>query len=340
MHFAGSLVLAVTLITTSQGQALTAQYQRIEQNYATLQQIVGKDLALDIAVRAQTDVTSLQDPQDRAPDFPSADWDERLLNVASLDVSLIQQAFRGASDPIPRQPGLYERLMRSSVDGKFDSYAIYIPPSAGAGSPVVLLLHGRPQTEGDLLSMRYFRALADRTHAILIAPWGRGLYDFTPPADSDAYTLLESVTAALHLDRRRTYLAGYSMGGFALFKVSQLIPERWAALLCISGAILNSEAPTFAFRFKSTPVYVVGGANDENIPPADTRATAIFLHLAGVPVSYYLEPRGTHYLPTLVPALSAAWGDMLDNIQREPVGLDKAMPLTNYNPAFASGLKP
>ena len=336
----GYLVLAATLLTSSQGQALTAAERRIESNYPKLQAVVGKDTALDLAVRVENDVAGLGDPLDHAPDFPNADWNERLLNVAALDVSLTEQAFRGGSDAISQRPGLYERLMRSPKDGTLDHYALYIPASASAHAPIVLLLHGRPQTEAELLSMPYFRAVADRTGAILVAPWGRGLYDFAAPADTDAYALLDEVSKALHADGRRKYLAGYSMGGFAMFTLGQAGASHWAGLLCISGAILNSEAAAFVFKFKTTPVYVVGGAQDANIPPNDTRATAVYLHLSGVPVSYYVAPHGTHYLPTLVPALDAAWSDMLNDIQREPVGLDSPMPLTNYSPAFASSVKP
>lgn len=93
---------------------------------------------------------------------------------------------------------------------------MYVPAALKSGppAPLVVVLHGNPQTEAELLGQPFLRRLADRTGSILVAPFGRGIYDFAEPAASDLYDLLDAAQRALPVDRRRSYLVGYSMGGF------------------------------------------------------------------------------------------------------------------------------
>jgi poly(3-hydroxybutyrate) depolymerase len=216
--------------------------------------------------------------------------------------------------------------MRSAADGTLQPYAIYVPPAANAHSPLIVLLHGHPQTEVELLSAPYLHQLADATGAIVVAPWGRGIYDFASPAGDDVYQLADDVRAAFGLSRQRVFLAGYSMGGFTVYKVAPIHAETWAGVMSVSGAILNSETATVTYRLRNTPIYVVHGSNDDSIPTAYGEETAAFLASAGLPVSFYEQRGGTHALASLVPSLTLAWNDMLAGRVRQsgmPVGMGK-----------------
>jgi predicted esterase len=118
------------------------------------------------------------------------------------------------------------------------------------------------------------------------------------------------VLAAFPVDKRRTYLAGYSMGGFSIFKVGPRGGYRWAGAMCVSGAILNSGARAVGLAWHDVPMYVVTGAHDDSIPTMYGEETARALAALGLPVSFYEEPRGSHLLRTLVPSLERAWVDM------------------------------
>jgi poly(3-hydroxybutyrate) depolymerase len=187
------------------------------------------------------------------------------------------------------------------------------------------MLHGRGESETNMLGVSYFRQLADRTGTILAAPWGRGAAEFEGAASTDVYDARTAVKRAFGVDARRTYLVGYSMGGFAVFKIGP--SHEWAAVLDISGAMLNSEVVDFAWR--ATPVYVVTGKRDVVVPPALCEETAAYLASGGVPTTFYEQPDGEHWLRTLMPALSGAWDDMYAGVVREssvPIRVNDSLP--------------
>ena len=243
--------------------------------------------------------------------YTAADWADTVANEVSLDVQAVDQVVAGVPAPLRATPGLHEVLVPSRVDKHWQFVAIYVPPSLKPGiAPLAIALHGNPETESHLLGMPYLRRLADRTGTIVVAPFGRGIYDFEEPAATDVYDLLRAVQDALPIDRGRTYLVGYSMGGFSVFKIGPRGGYRWAAAMCISGAILNSGVRAVSIAWQTLPVYVVTGAHDESIPTKYGEQTAAYLASVGLPVSFYEEAQGTHFMRTLMPSLQRAWDDM------------------------------
>ena len=121
--------------------------------------------------------------------------------------------------------GLAETLVRSSRDGTMQPVSVYVPAtySGARAAPLMLLLHGRPQSESQLLAPDFLHKLADATGTILVAPWGRGYYDFRG-SSSDVYDALHAALDAFRIDGRKKYLAGYSMGGFSVFEVATAHP--------------------------------------------------------------------------------------------------------------------
>jgi len=232
--------------------------------------------------------------------------------------SIVTQVQSGSITPLGGVHGLDERLVASRADGRLQPVALYVPDSAGPHPSLVVLLHGRPQTETEILVPPYFRKLADATGTIVIAPYGRGNYDFAQPAADDVYQITDAAIAAYDVDQRHVYLAGYSMGGFSVFKVGPLHPSRWSAIMCVSGAILNSETDTVRVQLSQTPFYMVTGRQDTEIPSRYGELTAAFLAGVGIATEFDEEPAGTHYLATLMPSLTTAWNDMLSGAIKHP----------------------
>jgi poly(3-hydroxybutyrate) depolymerase len=194
---------------------------------------------------------------------------------------------------------------------------MYVPVNVPATrASLAIVLHGNPQTEAELLGQPALRRVADSTGTILVAPFGRGIYAFEEPAATDVYDLLPTLQDALPVDRGRTYLAGYSMGGFSVFKIGPRGGYRWKAVLCISGAILNSGVRAVNLAWHDMPLYVVTGAHDDSIPTKYGEQTAGYLASLGLPVSFYEEPNGSHTLRSLMPSLQRAWTDMLAGTTR------------------------
>jgi pimeloyl-ACP methyl ester carboxylesterase len=250
--------------------------------------------------------------------YSAADWADTVASTLSLDVEAVDQLVAGTPAPLRATPGLHEVLVPSRVDKRWQLVAVYVPPSLkpGAKAPLAIALHGNPETESHLLGMPYLRRLADRTGTIVVAPYGRGIYDYEEPAGTDVYDLLRAVQDAFPIDRGRTYLVGYSMGGFTVFKIGPRGGYRWSAAMCISGAILNSGVRAVSIAWQTLRIYVVTGANDGEIPTKFGEQTAAYLASAGLPVSFYEEPHGTHFIRSLTPSLQRAWDDMHASLVR------------------------
>ncbi len=290
----------------------------MERYYAARSRIdaeLGREVAGDVQRRLFTD---LERQQTAAPEnYSPADWAESVASVTKLDLEAVDQLATGVRAPLSATPGLHEALIPSRVDGTWQLVAIYVPPTAKRERPpLAIVLHGNPQTEAELLGPPVLRRLADRTGTILAAPYGRGIYDYAEPAATDVYDLLGQLQDAFTVDHGRTYLVGYSMGGFSVFKIGPRGGYRWSAVMCISGAILNSGVRAVSIAWTTMRLYVITGAHDESVPTRFGEQTAGFLASIGLPVSFYEEPQGSHAMRTLVPSLARAWDDMHAGLTR------------------------
>lgn len=272
---------------------------------------LGNDITSDVIVRLGDDKDYRA--EDRPADYPAADWDETVANIIRLDTALVDQALSGTAQPLGAIRGLGETFVLSAKDGTNQPIAVYVPSGYDPSRPVSLAiaLHGRPQTETELLGPPWLRRLAEASNTIVIAPWGRGNYDFAEPAGSEVYDVVDAAEHAFAIDSHRVYLVGYSMGGFSVFKVGPLHGERWKGVMSIAGALLNSETDEVVRSFARLNVYVVNGGDDASIPPKYGAQTVEVLARAGLSVGFYQEPHGTHALRTLNRVLTQAWNDML-----------------------------
>jgi len=300
--------------------------------------IAGRDTTYDYYERLNQDAEQLDDPS--IPQGYSDDaWSQTVARMATLDVSLATQLLRGKYDSMGAIRGLGETLVRSSHDGTMQPVAVYVPSSYAPGhpAPLVVLLHGRPQSETQLLAPPYVAELAERTGAVVIAPWGRGYYNFRGSV-ADVYDALDAATQAFSIDPRKRYLAGYSMGGFSVFEVAPARPRAWAAVMCIAGALLGSDSQRVVASMRRTPFYVLTGSADDSIPTQYPTATAAFLQSTGMDVSFYSQSGGIHRLVTLLPIVTLAWNDMLHGVVRAPqqalgsVTLPATIPASNTKP--------
>jgi acetyl esterase/lipase len=318
-------IVAAAAISANDLQAqLDRALQAFQQARPQIERNLGASQAQDLEIRLGSDRDDLKIA---LPDgYTRADWDETVRTLVAIDTQAITDAAAGTLVPLSiDQIGLHERFVRSQTDGKWLPIAVYIPPRASPTAPLAVVLHGHPQTETEILSQPFLRRLADRTGTILIAPWGRGAYDFQGPAQRDVYDALHAAQAALHTDPRRTYLVGYSMGGFTVFKIGPSYPN-WSAVMDISGAMLNSEVATIRFAWRDTPVYVVTGKHDASIPSIYGEETAAYLTSLGVPTGFYEEPDGEHQVRTLIPALTRAWLDMHAQVVHSDLPAERTRP--------------
>jgi dienelactone hydrolase len=287
---------------------------------------------MDYYDRLLDDAASLDE---RAPKrYPAELWQAGIRDASRLDLSLATQLLENSYRPMAAIRGLGETFVRSSKDGTMQPVAVYVPTaySARTAAPLIVFLHGNQQAESHLLASPYLETLAERTGTIVIAPYGRGAYDFAG-AESDVYDAYAAADRAFAIDARKRYLAGYSMGGFSAFRLATMRPDDWSAIMSVAGSLLQSRSGRLLTTMpQNVRYYIVTGFRDDNVPTLWPTATAIFLRDAGRPVSFYLQLDGTHALFTLAPALTRAWNDMERGIVRSPSGLTGAPALPEASP--------
>ncbi len=307
-------------------------------NIARISSIAGRDTTYDYYERLLDDATLLGDPA--VPQgYSAAQWSQTVARIGALDLSLATQLLHDSYVSMGAIRGLGETFVRSSQDGTMQPVAVYVASaySPAHPAPLVVLLHGRPQSETQLLAPPYVAELAEHSGAIVVAPWGRGYYNFRGAA-ADVYDALTAATHAFAIDPRKRYLAGYSMGGFSVFEVAPVHPQAWSAVMSIAGALLGSDSQRIVMEMRRTPFYVLTGSADDSIPTQYPIATAAFLQTVGMDVSFYSQPGGVHRLVTILPILTRAWDDMLHGVVRAPPQGLGSFTLPNAPPA--STMKP
>ena len=320
----GALVTTVTLVLLMGSSAADLRVSLLStaaaylKDIASIAPVAGRETTFDYYERLRDDEQTLDDPQ-IPTGYTSDQWSQTVSNFAALDLSLATQLIAKRYVPMASIRGLGEALVRSSTDGTMQPVAVYVPRSyeLGKPAPLVVFLHGRPQPESQLLAPPYVAQLAEATGSITVAPWGRGYYDFRQSAE-DVYDAARAARDAFTIDQRKEFLAGYSMGGFAVYEVGALHPDEWSAVMSIAGALLGSDSQRIVAEMSRTPFYVLTGTHDDSIPTQYPMATAGFLRSAGMQVSFYSLPGATHRLITLLPILTQAWNDMVHGVVRAP----------------------
>jgi predicted peptidase len=163
----------------------------------------------------------------------------------------------------------------SATENSFDAtvtrklslrYLLYLPEGYDATRtpwPLVLFLHGSGERGADLSAVTRQglpKLAGDRSLPfILVAPQ-------VPAGEiwsADALkALLDDLQARLRVDPDRVYLTGMSMGAFGAWDLAIANPDRFAALLMISGG----GNPVEVCRLKDVPVWIVHGRKDDIIP--------------------------------------------------------------------------
>jgi predicted esterase len=330
-----AMLTGVSASSTQLRQDLHATAAVYYDKVADFAPLVGRDTAMDYLQRLNDDYDALGDTTSWHG-YTQEQRQAYLVNEATLDLSLIHQIMTRQFQPLGSIRGLGETLLRSSVDGTMQPVAVYVPSTyrAGRPAPLVMFLHGRPQSESNLLAPPFIADLAERSGSIIIAPYVRGEYDI-PKMASDVYDALAAATSAFTIDSRKRYLAGYSAGGFSVFQVGPLHPDDWTAVMSISGGLIDRQSQRVLSTMRMTPFYVITGSRDNVVPTQYPTSTAIYLQSEGVPVSFYSQTGGTHSLITLLPVLSQAWDDMHDGIMRAPPPTLGFVPLLTSAPRGA-----
>jgi len=206
-----------------------------------------------------------------------------------------------------------------TVQGITYRYVVYVPAdwSSQKKWPVILFLHGSIERGDDGLAQsrvgpgRAAREHPERYPAIIVMPQCRNDAAWDGDAmQAQALAALDASSAEFNGDPARTYLTGFSMGGYGTWSIAAKYPRRFAALVVICGGILwppdvamrpvdlHADNPytRAAQKIAGLPVWVFHGSDDRNVPVTESRRMVEVLKAAHANVKYTEYKDADHFI--------------------------------------------
>ena len=185
--------------------------------------------------------------------------------------------------------------------------------------PLVVFLHGSGECGNDPTIVRAQQLFRQRLPAIVAAPQCLPDYNWQPNSVAD---LVHYVASQYHVDRRRIYLVGYSMGGYGAWQSAAAHPDLFAAIVPIS----RGGEPDDAKALAGVSVWAFHGEKDTTIPLADSKSMIEALRNAAGQPRLTILPEAGHDIcravcarRSLGVAVSAASGKIRSNSEPEAV---------------------
>jgi len=180
-----------------------------------------------------------------------------------------------------------------TVDGVARTYRTIVPAQPAGKLPLLVVLHGRGQSEASVLNMTGFIGLAQQREAVLLLPdgqqrsWnaGHGCCGFAGAHQTPDVPFVAAIVAdALRrwpIDAQRVYLVGYSNGGKLAYSAVCAHAALFAAVATYGAAPLSPCAP----GTPAVSVLLAAGTADQVLP-------------------FHGKPAGHPPLPSLAQALT------------------------------------
>jgi predicted peptidase len=217
--------------------------------------------------------------------------------------------------------------------GETIQYALFVPSNYETVKkwPLIVGLHGAGRPYDWLMGYDGLVDFAQRDGFIMVAPLGyRSLGGFgglfrtpllpaTPPpgrtpaqtqalekeaqslpanirelSEEDVMQVLQIVRKEFNIDLNRIYLWGHSMGGGGTFHLAAKYPDMWAAVAVAAPWVVVSIDQLE--RFKQTPILVLQGDADQNVPVDGTRDSVSKMKQLGMQYVYVEIKGGDHTL--------------------------------------------
>jgi len=158
------------------------------------------------------------------------------------------------------------QLISKTVDLK---YLVYIPKSYDMRKewPLIIFLHGAGEGGSDLERVK-LQGLPKRLESeedfpfVVVSPQCPDDATWDMKHD-DLYALHKTVKEDYHIDEKKIYLTGLSMGGFGTWSLAVKYPKAFAAIAPICGGLLHQAS---VINLKDMPVWAFHGQQDNRVP--------------------------------------------------------------------------
>jgi len=129
-----------------------------------------------------------------------------------------------------------------------------------------------------------------------------------------ALKILDEVERTYSVDRNHEVLAGVSMGAFGAWSVAADSPNRWKAVIAVSGGGESRFVPALT----KVPVWAFHAADDQLVPPSRSSDLVAEINAAGGRAFVSIVPTGGHNIGAAVLARDEVFAWML-HPERAPV---------------------
>lgn len=229
-------------------------------------------------------------------------------------------------DVIAAERGQLRRAFRSELDGTLQPYMIRLPDDYDPAKryPLIVFLHGSASDETDLPSAGFL----SRGNSFEMCPRARGTSHsyLTPESQVDIAEAVADVRASYPIDTDKIVLAGFSMGGYGVYRTFWEHPTAYRALAVISGdpdlgnrwsdekGHPDFTDPEYLKPFTGVPIFVFHGKADRNCPYKLAERAVHELRSAGAEVTFVTEEEKGHAAPS--PESIATYLRWLDEVLR------------------------
>jgi dipeptidyl aminopeptidase/acylaminoacyl peptidase len=211
-------------------------------------------------------------------------------------------------DAFSQQRGFVRMAYRSKLDDTLQPYVVYLPEDfdPARNYPLLVYLHGSASTERTIIG---WWGIPDGF--IALGPNGRGPSNWYSwdNAQTDIAEAIRAVEANFPIDEDRILLAGFSMGGYGVYRTYYETPNTYCGIAVFSGTprirfgapegldLIDFNDKRYLAPFKGVPVFVFHGRRDLNVPFAETEQFISKLERAGALVEFHTEADTGHENP-------------------------------------------
>ena len=190
--------------------------------------------------------------------------------------------------------------------GETVRYWHYQPPDHDGPLPLVLFLHGGGESGDDIERVKKggVPAMIEAGHefpAIVLSPLNpetKGFWD-----EDRLARFLDTFIAQNEVDEDRIYITGLSRGAYGGWRLALENPDRFAAMVVISGA-----APEpYSVWMGNLPVWVFHGEDDKPVPVGESQRMVAAINRLGGNAKLTVYPGVGHDAWTQTYANPAVW---------------------------------
>ncbi|HVM51943.1 MAG TPA: hypothetical protein VM262_01985 [Acidimicrobiales bacterium] len=267
----------------------------------------------------------------------------------TIDLSMLRDARHRPAQPL--EPGYYVRLVESRLGlgegvgasfpqyrATWQPYALWIPEQYDPVVPAPLFLnlhslsvhHNQYRGGESPTYTTFYEQMGDGLGAIVVTPLGRGPDGwYLNEGFLDTLEVWSDALRQFAIDPDRTYVGGYSMGGYGTYRLSTLMPDSFASAVSVVGPPTNGiwayplstpSGPTFTYtQLESTrhvPFWITHGVADELVPVLGVQAQADRLAALGHEHRFALHPAADHLSFTIQDDWTRETGWLADHARR------------------------